>query len=78
MKNDQLHRTPTAVTALLAATIAPARFLDPDDDAVGLQPGAEADVVLLRANPLDDIANVRAIARVILRGRSVPIPGGSP
>jgi len=35
-------------------------------------PGKSADFIVLDANPLDDIANTRKIARVYLRGEEVP------
>jgi imidazolonepropionase-like amidohydrolase len=41
-----------------------------DKDSLGtIAPGKRADLVLLKANPLDDIANVRKQAGVMLRGR---------
>jgi imidazolonepropionase-like amidohydrolase len=53
--------------ALLAATRDGARLLGADSIGV-LTPGAVADFVILNANPLDDIANTRAVERVVLRG----------
>ena len=37
-----------------------------------LAPGARADLVLLRADPLADVANVRARVGVMVRGRWYP------
>ena len=37
-----------------------------------LGPGKRADMVLLAANPLDDISNTRRIEGVVLRGRWIP------
>ena len=37
-----------------------------------IEVGKIADLVLLEANPLDDIGNVRRIATVIQAGRTVP------
>ena len=37
-----------------------------------IQPGKLADLVLLDANPLDDIANTRKIAAVVYGGRLFP------
>lgn len=34
-----------------------------------IEPGRRADLLLLSANPLDDIGNTRAIKQVILDGR---------
>lgn len=35
-------------------------------------PGARADVILLDANPLDDIENTMRIAGVVVNGRWIP------
>lgn len=41
-------------------------------DTIGtIEPGKAADLVLLRANPLDDIRNIRRVAQVVARGRIV-------
>lgn len=54
---------------LYAGTAAPGAYFA-DKDAFGtITPGARADMILLEANPLDDIANAGAIAGVMLRGR---------
>lgn len=50
--------------ALRTATVNPARFLDTADDSGTVTPGSRADLVLLEANPLDDIANTRRVAGV--------------
>jgi len=58
----------TPLEALQAATSQPARFLNiPDFGA--LRPGASADLVLLEADPLANIANTRKIAAVVVRGK---------
>lgn len=54
--------------ALRSATLEPARFLDLEGQAGVIRPGARADIVLLRANPLADISAVRDIETVILAG----------
>jgi imidazolonepropionase-like amidohydrolase len=54
--------------ALRAATFEPARYLDRADEG-GIAPGMLANLVMLEANPLQDIKNTRKIAAVILRGR---------
>ncbi len=59
----------TANQALRSATIEPAAFLGLDDDLGTVEKGKFADVVLLEANPLADIRNVRRIAAVIARGK---------
>jgi imidazolonepropionase-like amidohydrolase len=56
---------------LRAATYEPARYLGITDSAGTIAPGMRADLVLLDANPLNDIANTRRIAAVIVDGRLV-------
>ncbi len=55
--------------ALRAATITPAQVLGVDDELGTVEPGKLADLVLLDADPLEDISNTRRIASVIARGR---------
>jgi imidazolonepropionase-like amidohydrolase len=50
----------------------PAEWLGTIADRGTVETGKRADLVLLDANPLDDIANTRRIAAVILNGRYVP------
>jgi hypothetical protein len=59
----------TPVQALRAATLNPAAFLGQEKTAGTIHPGKNADLVLLDANPLDDIAATRRIAAVVVRGR---------
>jgi imidazolonepropionase-like amidohydrolase len=59
----------TPLEALQTATINPARFLGKLSDYGSVQPGRVADLVLLRANPLEDIANTRAIGGVVADGK---------
>jgi imidazolonepropionase-like amidohydrolase len=59
----------TPLEALQTATINPARFLGKLSDYGSVQSGRVADLVLLRSNPLDDIANTRAIAGVVADGK---------
>lgn len=59
----------TPLQALQAATIEPARYLDATDTLGAVAPGRVADLVLLDANPLDDIRNTRRIRAVVQRGR---------
>jgi hypothetical protein len=58
----------TPLDALRAATIAPARFLGVADRFGAIAPGMAGDLVLLDANPLDDIANTRRVRAVVLGG----------
>jgi len=57
------------LAALQTATINPARFFDRTADLGTIDHGKLADLVVLDRNPLDDIANTRAIADVIADGQ---------
>ena len=59
----------TPLDALRAATIEPARFLGFSDSLGTIRTGMVADLVLLDANPLQDIRNTRRIAAVVADGR---------
>ena len=59
----------TPLAALQAATIAPARFLSATDSLGTVEAGKLADLVLLDADPLDDIANTTRIVAVFANGR---------
>ncbi len=59
----------TPLEALQTATINPARFLGRLSDLGTVEKGKIADLVLLDANPLDDIRNTQKIAAVVLNGR---------
>jgi imidazolonepropionase-like amidohydrolase len=61
----------TPAEALRTATINPARFLGVTDSLGSVATGKIADLVLLDANPLDDIANTKRIRAVIQGGRLV-------
>ena len=61
----------TPAEALVAATSAAARVLGIDADVGLIAEGKLADLVLLDADPLVDIANTRKIWRVIQGGRVV-------
>jgi hypothetical protein len=54
--------------ALRTATINPARFLGRERDFGNVEAGLAADIVILDANPLDDIRNTTAIFAVVLDG----------
>jgi len=60
----------TPAQALRAATLEPAKLMRRDDQGE-VKKGNIADLVVLTANPLEDIHNTRAIAEVILRGKTV-------
>ena len=55
--------------ALQTATLNPARFLGRERDLGTVSPGKFADLVLLNANPLEDIGNTRKIAAVVYGGK---------
>ena len=59
----------TPLEALQTATLNPAKFYNKLNDFGTVQPGRIADLVLLEANPLDNIANTRKITAVITDGR---------
>ena len=59
----------TPLQALRTATLNPARFLGRVADMGSVAEGKVADLVLLDANPLDDINNTRRIRGVLLAGR---------
>jgi imidazolonepropionase-like amidohydrolase len=59
----------TPLEALQTATINPARFFGMEDQAGAVEKGKFADLVLLSANPLEDIANTQKIAAVIVNGQ---------
>lgn len=59
----------TPLAALQAATVNPARSLAREMTLGSVAAGRSADLVLLDANPLEDIANVRRIRAVVAAGR---------
>jgi imidazolonepropionase-like amidohydrolase len=59
----------TPMEALQTATSGPAKFLEREKDYGSVQAGKVADLVLLGANPLDNIQNTRKVTAVIVNGR---------
>jgi imidazolonepropionase-like amidohydrolase len=59
----------TPLEALQTATVNPAKFLGLQSEMGTVEKGKLANLVLLDANPLEDIRNTRKIAAVILNGR---------
>jgi imidazolonepropionase-like amidohydrolase len=62
----------TPFEALQTGTVNPAEFFGRSGDFGVVKIGAEADLILLDANPLEDITNTRRIHGVMLRGRWLP------
>jgi imidazolonepropionase-like amidohydrolase len=59
----------TPLQALQAATVMPAKSLGFDRDLGTLEPGKLADLVVLDANPVENIRNTDKVAHVMLGGR---------
>jgi len=57
--------------ALEAATRCAAEMIGAADEFGTLEPGKRADLLILNANPLDDIRNTRSLESVIIEGRVV-------
>jgi hypothetical protein len=55
--------------ALKSATLRPAEYFSLQDQMGTIDVGKRADLVLLDANPLNDIANTRAVSTVVTKGR---------
>jgi hypothetical protein len=64
----------TPLEALRAATLYPARVLGLTDSLGSIEVGKLADLVLLDANPLEDISNTRRIRAVVANGRLYRLP----
>lgn len=59
----------TPLEALQSATLKAAAVMDRSDEIGRIAPGYVADLLILEANPLDDIANLKRINGVVTRGR---------
>jgi imidazolonepropionase-like amidohydrolase len=59
----------TPLQAIQAATIVPARVMKLDKDTGTIEAGKRADLVILDANPLADITNIRTASRVVVNGK---------
>jgi imidazolonepropionase-like amidohydrolase len=62
----------TPYEALQTSTTHPMEFLGQLDEAGTIEVGKRAELVLLEANPLEEITNTRKIAGVMLQGRWLP------
>ncbi|MDT7540653.1 MAG: hypothetical protein QOE33_557 [Acidobacteriota bacterium] len=58
----------TPMEAIQAATIVPARVMKVDKDLGTVEPGKIADLIILEANPLESISNIRRVRTVISGG----------
>ena len=63
----------TPLEAITAATGTAAAFLYRGDDFGTLKPGLQADVIVLRDNPVADIRAIRSLERVMIAGRWVDV-----
>ena len=61
----------TPMEALEAATRCAAKMIGSSDEFGTVEPGKRADLLILKANPLDDIRNTRSLELVISEGRIV-------
>jgi imidazolonepropionase-like amidohydrolase len=59
----------TPLEALQTATINPARFLNKESEFGSIEKGKLADLILLDANPLEDIHNTTKINAVVANGK---------
>ncbi len=59
----------TPLEALRTATLNPAQYLEKTDSLGTIEEGKLADLVLLEANPLEDISNTQKIHAVVANGR---------
>jgi imidazolonepropionase-like amidohydrolase len=57
---------------LATGTREPARYFGVEQEFGTIAPGRRADLILLLANPLEDLANVQRRAGVMVRGRWLP------
>ena len=59
----------TPLEAIQAATITPARVMKLDNEVGTIEVGRRADLVVMDANPLDNISNIRKVRLVMTQGR---------
>ena len=59
----------TPMEAIQAATLVPARVMKIENDVGTIEKGKRADLIILDANPLDNISNIRTVKTVITAGR---------
>lgn len=68
---DMVHAGLTPMQALVCATSSNAALLGIEATRGTLRPGKRADLIVLAANPLDDITNTRSIVTIFHDGRTV-------
>jgi imidazolonepropionase-like amidohydrolase len=59
----------TPLEAIQAATIVPARVMKLENEVGTIEAGKRADLIILDANPLDNISNIRKVSFVMTQGR---------
>jgi imidazolonepropionase-like amidohydrolase len=59
----------TPLEAIQAATITPARVMKLDNEVGTIEAGRRADLIVLDANPLENISNIRRVRFVVTQGR---------
>ena len=59
----------TPAEAIRAATLTPARVMKLDGELGTVEAGKVADMILVDADPLEDIRNLRRVSHVVTRGR---------
>ena len=59
----------TPIEAIAAATLQPAQYFSLEEKMGTIDVGKRADMVLLNANPLNDIKNTKRISLVISKGQ---------
>ena len=59
----------TPLEAIQAATITPARVMKLDNEVGTIEAGKRADLIILDADPLDNISNIRKVSFVMTQGR---------
>jgi len=65
----------TPLQAIQSATVVPARVMGLDRDVGTIAPGLRADLIVLDANPLADIRNIRTVRWVMANGVMYPTAG---
>jgi len=59
----------TPMEAIQAAALVPARVMKQENEVGTIEPGKRADLLILSANPLDNISNIRKTKFVVTQGR---------